>query len=117
MFDTLHCIELQTTPWLNNSDYLYSLSLELTAHLGMCLLKTRYQRQEVNTKETKTGGTEKTRHYHCNDAFREISSTVEVKSSFISEKIYVIVINGQQKFLICTPVQINTGAFVIFSSR
>lgn len=58
MFDTLHCIELKITtllPWLSNNEYLYSLSLELTARLGMSLLKTRYQKQEVKTKAAKTG--------------------------------------------------------------
>lgn len=58
MFDTLHCIEIKITPllpWLSYNEYLYSLSLELTARLGTSLLKTRYQKREVKTKAAKTG--------------------------------------------------------------
>lgn len=80
--DILDCIKLKITPFLpllSNSAYLYSLSLELTARLGMCPLKTRYQEQEVKAKATKTGVTEKTRHYHCNDTFCEISYAAALK--------------------------------------
>lgn len=63
-------------------DYLYSLSQELTARPGMHPLKTRYQKQEVKAKATKTGVTEKTRCYHCDETFREISYTAELKKLF-----------------------------------
>lgn len=67
VFDTLHCIELKIIPllpWLSNNEYPYSLCLELTARLGTSLLKTRYQKQEVKTKTTETGVTERTTHYN-----------------------------------------------------
>lgn len=67
VFDTLHCIELEIIPllpWLSNNEYLYNSCLELTARLGTSLLKTRYQKQEVKTKTTETGVTERTTHYH-----------------------------------------------------
>ena len=118
-------MESKLTPlllWLSNSYYLYSLSLELTARLEMFPLKTRYQKQEVKTKATKTGVTDKIMLNHCNDTFREISFTAEYMKLFLKlrkllHRSYLTIRKFRGKFKFALHYKIDMYWLKIYTTR